>query len=157
VRTEAVDTIRHFPRPTSTASLTASVRPPPTPPPPPRPPLELHLHRAASAPMASPVSCSHHLHAGTSPSFVVTPQCSTSPSTAPKTTGQPPSPMCPFCQGSPSWTALVSFFQSRFCPQIDSPHTGAAQAANPHSLTAGHRWNRPGAIAQCRRPSLPCF
>jgi hypothetical protein len=44
-----------------------------------------------------------------------------------------------------------------FSPQIDSPHSGAAQAANPHSLAIDHQRNRPGAAAQCRRPRLPCF
>jgi hypothetical protein len=94
---------------------------------------------------------------GTSPSFAVAPQCSTTLPTAPKTAGQPPSPVCPFHRGSQSWTTLVSFFQSRFQPQIISPHAGAAQAADPHSLVAGHRRNRPGAAAQCHRPRLPCF
>jgi hypothetical protein len=111
----------------------------------------------ALTPLASPMRCSHHLRVGTSPSFAVAPQCSTSPPTPPKTAGQPPSLTCPFRQGSPSWIALVSFFQSRFRPQIDSPHAGAAQAANPHSLATGHRRNRPGTAAQCRRPRLPCF
>jgi hypothetical protein len=94
---------------------------------------------------------------GISPSFVVAPQCSTAPPTAPKTAGQPPSPACPFRQGSPSWLALLSFFQPHFCPQIDSPHAGAAQTANTHSAIAGHRRNRSGAASECRRPSLPCF
>jgi hypothetical protein len=111
----------------------------------------------APTPPASLASCSHLLRADTLPSFTITPQCSTSLPAIPKTAGQPPSSACPFRQGSPSWTTLVSFFQSRFRPQIDSLHAKAAQAANHHSLAVGHQQNRPGAaVAQCRRPRLPC-
>jgi hypothetical protein len=111
---------------------------------PPRRPFP-KLVPSALFPRGRPIVAGHprstSVPTGTSPSFTIAPQCSTAPPTAPKTTDQPPSLTCLFCQGSPSWIALVSFFQSHFHPQIGSPHARAAHVTNPHSLTAGHRRN----------------
>jgi hypothetical protein len=89
---------------------------------------------------------------GTSLSFAVTPQSSTAPPTAPKTAGQPPSMACPFCQGSPLWIALVSFFQSHFHPKLiprtPEPLKPPTPTPSPSTINGIDRALLPSAVGQ---------